>query len=194
MGKIGLAVSLAAVFGVAIGSSFADDVRYYEQNGVTYRETRHTIQRPVWATRYEQREQTVYKPQVTTEYRDSYQTYQVPVTQYRWTSRWHGRWNPFVQPYTTQALVPVTHFEYRTEVVKVPVARTQWIPEKRMVQVPVTTQRIVSDEVVRRVAVSVAPRPRGAANGIGGVARLESDPPRQGTGWQAAKTGTTIRR
>ncbi|MFV2066605.1 MAG: hypothetical protein ACC645_06455, partial [Pirellulales bacterium] len=104
-------MGLLSIHGAAIGSSFAEGVRYYEENGVTWRETRHTVQRPVWVTRYEQREQTVYRPKVSTEYRDSYQTYQVPVTEYRWETRWHGRWNPFVRPYTTQAMVPVTRFE-----------------------------------------------------------------------------------
>ena len=192
MGKMGFVASLTAVFGAAAASSFGDGVRYYEENGVTYRETRQTVQRPVWVTRYEQRQQTVYQPRVTTELRDSYRTYQVPITEYRWETRWHGRWNPFVRPYTTQEMVPVTRFECRTEATKVPVARTEWVPETRVVQVPVVTQQIVSDEVVRRVVVSVAPPKLGPSN-VGGVARLESDPPRQGTGWQA-RAGTTIRR
>jgi hypothetical protein len=86
--------------------------------------------------------------------------------------------------------VPITRWEYRTDVVQVPVARTEWIPEQRTVQVPVTTRRMVNEEVITRVAVRAVPPSVAAAqrDGIGGVACLESDPPRTSTGWQAARS------
>ncbi len=37
--------------------------------------------------------------------------YYVPVTRYRWVPRWHGRFNPFQQPYIAYHLAPETTWE-----------------------------------------------------------------------------------
>ena len=37
-----------------------------------------------------------------------FETYQVPVTEYRWEARWHNTWNPFAQPYIGYHLAPIT--------------------------------------------------------------------------------------
>jgi hypothetical protein len=74
------------------------------------------------------------------------------------------------------------------------------VPETRTVKVPVRTLRFVEQEQVRVVAVGPAPRqvvvPQQAAASpglpLGGVSRLESDPPRIPSGFPA--TGGTIRR
>lgn len=158
--------------------------RYFEKDGVTYRETRQVVQRPVTTTRYETRQTTVYRPQYRTELRDTYRAYQVPVTEYQWVTRMRGRWNPFVRPYLSHELVPVTRWECRSEVQQVPVTAAEWVPETRTVQVPVTTQRMAQEEVIRRVVVDGRPS-RGQA--VGGIAQLEGDPPRQSTGWRAAQ-------
>ncbi len=165
------------------GLGWASD-RYFEKDGVTYRETRQVVQRPVTTTRYETRQTTVYRPQYRTELRDTYRTYQVPVTEYQWTTRMRGRWNPFTRPYLSHELVPVTRWECRSEVNQVPVTAAEWVPETRTVQVPVTTQQIAQEEVIRRVVVNGQPS-RG--NAVGGIAQLDGDPPRQSTGWRAAQ-------
>ena len=198
--KLLLATSI--VFLVSQTAS-ADDVRYYTENGVTYRETRRVVRRPVSETRLERREETVYRERTVTEYQETTRVCSVPVTEYRWEAHWAGRWNPFRQPYLEYRLVPYTYCKPRTEVVRVPVVRREMVPEKRIVQVPVTTLRFVEEEQISRVAVS------GGSNGlsptsspsyiasrdrIGGVSRLESDPPRYGnSGWRSAGT-VTLRR
>jgi hypothetical protein len=174
--------------GLAAG---ADEVRYYEQDGVTYREARRIVRRPVAETRYEEHDRTVYRERLDVELRESVRNYTVPVTEYRWQSYWQGRFNPFVQPYLAQRLVPCTRWEARSEVVRIPVTRRELVPEISTVRVPVTTHRVVEEEVISRMAVSgsssgdpfASPGSSlaGSRLGIGGIANLDKDPPRRGT-------------
>jgi hypothetical protein len=176
-------------FAFAGRPSQAEEVRFYEEGGVTYRETTRTVRRPVLQTEWHEREQTVYRPQIRTDSRSTLRTYTTPVTQHEWITRMHGRWNPFVQPYFTHHLVPVTRWEQRAEIVQVPVVEREWVSEKRTVSVPVTTQRFTEERIVSRVPVtplvqggpshSLAARPRPAVYEGFGMA-LEGDPPRQG--------------
>jgi len=159
-----------------------EEPRYFEKDGVTYRETREVVQRPMAETRLEQREQTVYREQLSTQVQETYRTYQTPVTEYQLVTVLRGRWNPFVLPYLSNEMVPVRRWETRQEIVRTPVARRDLVPETRVVQVPVTTHRIVEEEVIRRVAVT----PPGGTTSVGGVARLENDPPRQGSNWRSS--------
>jgi hypothetical protein len=181
-------------------------VHYYAKDGVTYRETRRVVQRPVSETHAQQSTQTVYREENVTELRDTTRERWTPVTEYRWEAVWIGRWNPFVQPYLAYRYVPRTHWQRATETVKTPVVCRRLVPETRVVSVPVTTQRMVEEETITRVAVSGAAAPQlpwtqptstaslvpvpGDSGPIGGVARLESDPPRQGvsTAWRASSS------
>jgi hypothetical protein len=183
----------------------AEEIRFYEKDGVTYRETRRTTMRPVSETRYEDRKKTVYRHELISETRPSYRTYNTPVTEYQLRSYWVGRWNPFVQPSVGYRYVPCTRWETHTQVVDVPVLRSEWVADTRTVKVPVTTRRMVEEEVITRVVVSPSTssdtryaRSDGASvsvarrDRIGGT-RLENDPPRASTsGWRAASD--TIRR
>ena len=185
--------------------SFADEVRYYDKDGVTYRETRRVVQRPMAETQTRESTQTFYREEYTTKISESIQERWTPVTDYRLESYWVGRWNPFVDPYLAQRYVPYTRWERTTEIVKTPVTCRQLVPETRTVRVPVTTQRMVDEEIITRVAVSA----RGVSSDlpwaapttmaklvpvvndpgpIGGTVKLESDPPRQGptTAWRAS--------
>lgn len=187
----------------AFWAAKADEVRYYEQDGMTYRETRQVIQRPIIETRLQESKQTLYHEELATEYRDTQRTWWTPVTQYQCETHLVGRWNPFVEPYFENRFVPRTRWEQRCETVKVPVACRRLVPETRTVQMPVATQRMVSEEVITRVAVGAA-RPRLSSapdtqapsakaaldTPIGGVARLDSGPPRYGSepGWRASTT------
>jgi hypothetical protein len=185
--------------------SFADEVRYYDKDGVTYRETRRVVQRPIVETQTRESTQTFYREQYTTKINESVQERWTPVTDYRLESYWVGRWNPFVDPYLAQRYVPYTRWERTTEIVKTPVTCRQLVPETRTVRVPVTTQRLVDEEIIARVVVSgrgassdlpwAAPTNTaklvpvvGSQGPIGGTAKLESDPPRQGptTAWKAS--------
>ena len=184
---------LLALICLQANLTLGEEVRYYEENGVTYQETVRTVQRPLVQTEWQQREKTVYRPEATTELRDTLRTYVTPVTQHEWVTRMHGRWNPFMTPYFTHHLVPVTRWEQRAEIVPTPVVETAWVAETRTVSVPVTTHRMAEEKVVRRVAVGTAPaarshvvrRPESVGTPIGGIA-LEGDPPRQG--WRPSET------
>jgi len=193
-----LLVAMVVMSVANLSLSVADEVRYYQENGVTYRQTKRTVLCPVTETRMQPTTQTVYRPQRSTELCDTVRTCWTPVTECRCEAQWVGRWNPFVEPYLVNRLVPRTHWQCRTEVVKVPVACCRLVPETRTVQVPVTTRRMVSEEVVTRVAVNrtpseihsaLRPTPTPARRvQIGGLARLDNDPPRHGvsTAWRAS--------
>ncbi|MCA9246962.1 MAG: hypothetical protein KDA42_07605 [Planctomycetales bacterium] len=175
----------------------ADEVRYFEQDGLTYKETRRLVQRPVNEIQYEQREQTVYREQLHTDLVETSRTYHHPVTEYRWVTVLKGRWNPLVQPYFTQQLMPVQTWQPREHIIRTPVQRRELIPETRTVQVPVSKQRVAQEEMISRVVVgpaSGASSVAGVANGstpVGGVARMENDPPRRSV--QIPRSGTTLR-
>jgi len=189
-----------------LSSAAGDQLRYYQENGVTYCETRRTVQRPVCETQMQQTTRTVYKEQYYTETKDVTQVYWCPITTYRAETHWVDRWNLFVEPYLATEWIPQTCWQQRTQVVKLPVTCRKLVPEVQQVQVPVTTQKIVSGEyVVGRVAVS-GPVPRAVPQSvatcvatptqtfvgipgsicsgeqIGGIARLNQDPPRYGVG------------
>ena len=179
---------------VAIGESrAAETVRFYEKDGVTYRETRSVTQRPLWETRTEARTETVYREHVKTDFRNVERTTLVPVTECQAKPYWVHRWNPFRQPYLSYRVVPRTTLQARREVVNQPVISRNWVPETRTVHVPVQRQRMVQEEVVSRVVVgghtpstAVASRPASVG------ARLENDPPRTASGWRPA--GSSVMR
>jgi hypothetical protein len=176
------------------------EVRYYEKGGVTYRETRQVVQRPVAETQMQESTQTVYREQLVTETQKRVRTAWIPVTEYRWEAHWVGRWNPFVDPHLENQLVPYTRWEARSETIDVPVSYRRLVPQTQIVRVPVTTHRTVEEEVITRVAVSGRPsatttrslQAGGAPTGqqIGGLAQLENDPPRQGvaTAWRPSQS------
>ena len=182
--------TVVALWLVGLTPAIADDVRFFERDGITYRETRRTVQRPVSETRLEQVERTVYRWQRSSETHQSTRTWCSPTTEYRCEPYLVGRWNPFVRPYFAYHYVPCTRWEQKTEVVDVPVTCCRLVPETRKVDVPVTTRRMVSEEVISRVAVSGVgssplqpiPQSNALARGerIGGIARLTNDPPRYG--------------
>jgi len=193
------ATVIACLLGVP--SAKGDEVRYYEKDGVTYRETRQVVRRPVCETQLRPATQTVYREEQTSELRQTQRTWWSPVTEYRCEAYWVGRWNPLVQPCLAYRMVPRTHWEQRTEAVQVPVTCRRLVPETRTVQVPVTTRRMVDEEVITRVAVGgirsaapadLSPTPTEfRAERVGGVARLDKDPPRQGVGTAWRQSATT---
>jgi hypothetical protein len=178
-----------SAFGVGLPAerAAADEVRYYVKDGITYRETRRVVQRPVVETKYERREQIFYREQYKTNMQQSYRTVQVPVTEYRTMACLQNRWNPFAQPYYTYRTVPTQRMEVRQQVVQLPVTTRELVPEKRIVQVPVTSQRMAQEEQITRVAVSAVPAGtpvygQSTITGpIGGIARLDGISPTNAT-------------
>jgi hypothetical protein len=198
---------------LALGASgtMADEVKYLDEDGITYRETTQTSQRHIPQTTMQQREDTYYREQYTTELQDAQRTYQVPITEYQWKPETHRSWNPLSPPYVAYRWVPVTRWETRSETVKIPVAKRNVVPEKITRQVPVTTHHIANEKVVTRVAIgpSASHGAAGASNmaaggssgpggaslvpvstgvdtpndGMGGMAKLNTDPPKQSPNW-----------
>lgn len=180
-----IAAVLMAAFAVPAG---ADETRTVtDANGQTWREVHRTIQQPVTETQCLERQRVVYQETCDVQMCDTVRTYTVPVTEYRWESYWKGRYNPFVQPYLAQRLVPYTRWETRTEAVKVPVTRRQVLPVTQTVKMPYTTQRIENhDVVVSRQLIS--PNPTAVAvspalpqiGGIQNMAARDRQPPKIG--------------
>jgi hypothetical protein len=170
---------------------------FKEENGTMYKITRQVIQRPVSKTEWDQQQQTVYRERYDTQWQTNYRNYVTPVTEYRQELFLANRWNPLATPYWSYRYVPVTRWESRLEPYNVPVAQRTWVPETQTVHIPRTTTQIVTDEHVSRVAlgpVSSGPSTSVMARRepIGGT-KLDGDPPRGGTGWQATGEGTKLR-
>ncbi len=188
--------ALVLVFALVAQAASAQNVRYDERDGVRYQITSRTVQRVVPVTEMQDRHHTVYTQQITTDNITHQQLYSVPITRYHMVTRLHGRWNPFVTPYWTHNLRPVTTWHQQVANVQIPVTRVAWVPQTTTVQVPVTTYRTAEVEETTRVAMS-EPRTFASAQPLsptatiaarrstplGGVA-LENDPPRRATGWQ----------
>ena len=171
----------------------ADEVRFYEKDGVTYRETRSVTQRPLWETRTETRNETVYREQVKTDFRNVERTSLTPVTECKWQPYWAHRWNPFREPYLAYRQVPSTTLQARREIVNQPVVTRNWVPETRTVQIPVQRQRLVQEEVISRVVVGGhTPTTAVAVGAPAGGQRLDNDPPRTASAWRAA--GSSVMR
>ncbi|MCA9235866.1 MAG: hypothetical protein KDA44_10370 [Planctomycetales bacterium] len=202
---------------LATADARAQQVQYETgPDGVKYQVTRTTVNRTVPVTENLTQTQTTYRQQVVTENQQFQQVYRVPVTQYQLVTRIHGRWNPFVTPYYTHEYEPVTSYQQQVATVTMPVTRISWAPETRTVETPVTRYAVRPVEVTERVALSApaAARPLMAANSAPAAAAgpsatiatrpsapissaaapyggraMTSDPPRQGSGWQA-QTGS----
>lgn len=212
---------LAALAGVCLLLSAArGEERYYVENGVTYRETRERVQRPITEVVQQPTTRTVYREQYRTDFTDTVHVTSKPVTEWRLESYWRGRYNPFVEPQMAQRWVKRKRYETQTQTVRQPVLRRELVAENRTEQVPVVTQRMVDEEVVRRVVVAaplvstsapptdIAARPAAprsvdpfsspadaVANRvqIGGISRLDGAPSRtlDTSGWHAGRTTLT---
>lgn len=175
---------------LAASAARGDDVRHEEKDGIKYQVTTQVVQRPVSETRYEQREYTAYRERYTTDMQDSQRTYQVPVTEQQWVPGYQRGWNVFAPPVLTYRLMPVTRWETRSETVRIPVTRKEYIPEKQVQQVPIVTQRLAQEEHVHRVPIGTvggnAPLVATRNDTLGGT-RLDNDPPRDSSstsGWR----------
>jgi hypothetical protein len=183
-----------AIGGLALASARADEVTYFEKDGIRYQKIRQVNQRPITELRYEQRESTAYRERYTTDMQETQRTYQVPVTEQQWVPGYQRTWNLLAPPVLSYRLMPVTRWETRTDTVRVPITRRDVIPEKQVQQVPVYNTRYAEEETVRHVAIGTV------GNGTPSVARsdapsstkLENDPPREGsTDW---RSGLELRR
>ncbi|MFN3152976.1 hypothetical protein [Bremerella sp.] len=162
----------------------AEDVRYVERGGVTYREVVQKVNVPVSETNYQTHTEKFYQERLTTDIQESQRAYLTPVTEYRWEAYTPFTINPFAPPRVAYRWVPRTHWEQRTETVRTPVTRRELVPAERTVSRPVTTLKMVEQEQVTRIAIAPPPQPAASVasrNAIGGVSNLQNDPPRVGS-------------
>ena len=67
----------------------ADDVRYYDQDGITYRETVQTTQRAVPQTTMQPQSTPITASGTRPSCKTRPRTYQVPITEYQWKPETH---------------------------------------------------------------------------------------------------------
>jgi hypothetical protein len=132
----------------------APEVKEEMINGVRYQVTRQVVQQQMPVTVMRDQTQTVLTQQVTTETIPHQQVYTVPVTQYEMVATLHGRWNPFVEPYYTYEMQPVTYYQEQVASVQIPMSKVTWVPQTKTVQVPVTEYKMGEREVITRVALT----------------------------------------
>jgi hypothetical protein len=169
--------------GLSTSGLWAQEVREYEDNGIRYRETTQVIQRLIPETRYEQRENTVYRERYTTDMQESVRRYQVPVTEQQWVLGYQRTWNIFRPPTPSYRLLPVTRWVTRTETVRIPVTKRDYVPEHQVQQVPITNTRLAEERIVRRVPIGTVNNGTAVVarkQSIGGTS-MEADPPREST-------------
>jgi hypothetical protein len=118
------------------------------ETGIVYRKVTKTIETPVVETTVSSSDQTVYRPQTVTETRPHSRTVYCPVVEYKMEPRVYGRWNPFKQPSVGYQNVPHTSWEARNQVVHRTKTRTEWVAERRTVDVPTRVVRMQREQKV----------------------------------------------
>ncbi len=178
---IAAALAITALTG---GTLRADDVEYIHKDGIKYQRIRQVTQRPISETHYESQEYTKYNPRYTTEYQEVERTYQVPVTEQQWVPGYQRTLNIFAPPVLSYRLMPVTRWETRVHTVRVPVTRQDYVPEKVVRQVPITTQRLAQEEHTHLIPIGPSTDGTRMAdrNAAIGGSQLDGDPPRQSSG------------
>lgn len=164
----------------------AEDVEYFVKDGIQYKRVRQVTQRPVSETRYESHTYTTHQPRYTTDFQEVQRTYQVPVTEQQWVPGYQRRLNIFAPPVLSYRLMPVTRWETRVQTVRVPVTRTDYVPQQHVTQVPITSQRLAQEEHTHVIAIGPASNGTLTANrndAIGGT-KLDGDPPQSSTQWR----------
>ena len=170
--RIVAAAVLCVASGLLPAVSAEEGVRYYEDGGLMYCETRIKLRHPVSEVKYKELKQTHYRNQYTTELHPVVRNTYVPVTTYGWQPEVMGKWNPFVQPHIAYRPVPRVSWSVQPQTVQVPVTRRSVVPETRTIQVPETNLRYVEREYVRRVPVGPAPTIGGTRSAPGAASTV----------------------
>lgn len=131
----------------------AVDVRYYDENGVRFQETRYQVRQPVREVRTVDQPVTEYQTTFRTAWEPRTVTSVVPVTQYEVVPRLHDWWRIFGEPYVAYHLEPYTVWTSVTHSTSVPVTRQETQPQTRTVRLAVPQLRFETQERVTRVAL-----------------------------------------
>jgi hypothetical protein len=155
----GIAPETLTVSAVAQAPPTGNSSPYFTDpaTGIIYRKVHRTIERPVVQTEVKPHESTIYRPETVVEVTPETRTVYTPVVSYSWEPRVRGRWNPFVQPTLQYEHVPRTHWEARSETVERRQTRTNWVTERRRVDVPQQVVKIQREEKIDYEAVGRMP-------------------------------------
>lgn len=180
-----LAISACMAFLMGSGFLFGDEFRYVQDGGVTYRDRIAKVAVQVPETTCQEKQVTQYCPRYTTTMQTHTKTAYLPVKDYSWQPRYHGRWNPFATPGVSYEWKPTTHWVAQTQTIQTPVNKRELVPQTQTVRTPTTTWRVVErTQIVERVAI--AP---GWVPGPDGKTLVAAAP--AANGWQAAAPQTT---
>jgi hypothetical protein len=192
------AIGALLIVGLPIGCG--DEVRYSEQSGVTYQETRRDAE-PRLASQQtrvapdsgvRQPWQPAAPGQPAMQTQEMVHTYWVPVAEYRWEPYWVNRWNPFAEPHLAYRYVAHTRWEQRSEIVRVPVvARRDLLPgtapavgpswpappQTHVSRVPVAGQNASGRAYPAAPAPAETPL-TAHRESFGGIGRVGDEPPR----------------
>ena len=152
---LSLALSLAAIVAGSMTATAETraGLQHDPSTGIVYRPVIRTVERPVVETKIETQEQTVFRPETIRETRPESQMVYTPVTEYQWQPQLQGRWNPFRPPTIAYKQVPETRWEARNHVYNRTQTRTQWVPEKRTVEIPHRIVRMEREQKVEYEAI-----------------------------------------
>ena len=154
-----IAVNTSRAQAPTTASGTAPQVRYVDQDGIRYRETRTTVQQPVRDYRYVDVPQTYYLQRYRTDYVNQTSLRQVPNTRYECVPRLYDWWRVlgvFGEPYVAYGIEPTTTWQAIPETRPTAVVRREVMPQTRTVKVPVPYLKMVERENISRVAVGPA--------------------------------------
>ena len=170
------ALAIATLAALASPASAQQNVQVVEENGIRYQVTTQVTQKAIPETKWVPSETTQVSPRYTTEMQDSVRTYQVPITEQQWVPGYQRTWNLLAPPVLSYRLMPVTRWETRTETVKVPVTKVDYVPYKHVQHIPVTNTRIANETHTSRVAIGIVPGASGSTAVASNPAPQSLDP------------------
>lgn len=187
--RVAVVVVAATLVARSTGAVGLGQDNIIERDGKRYQ----LVEIPETTTEIRKREESVERLQYRTELRDTQRTHYVPVTEYRWETRWHGWWNIFRGPHLAYHYVPRTRWEARTESIRTPVTVPEIVRQTRTIQEPVAVTRMTP----RQLPLDSPASPDRWARADGHVP-LQSVSPRQPDAGQAGTrlppTNATARR
>ncbi|MEL6105012.1 MAG: hypothetical protein AAFU85_03205 [Planctomycetota bacterium] len=149
----GILTSLGTLAKAQDGNLLVDDA-----TGQAYRQVVREVPRSVVEHRMEPQEQMVYRPETVAQSTPEVRRVYTPVVEYKWRPQVLNRWNFFRDPVVAYRQIPETHWEARDQVINRTTWQTQWVAEKRTVQVPRSYVRNTTEKRIDLEPVGYAVR------------------------------------
>ncbi len=138
-------------------------VRYFEQGGIRYQETRMVVPQAVRDVRYIDQQQTSYLQRTVTENKPITTTRMAPQVQYECVPRLHDWWRIFGQPYIAYHMEPKTVWVPQQQTIMQPVTRREVMPQTQTVKIAVPFLRFEEREKITTVALGPASTLQGSS-------------------------------